>query len=460
MQVSLPFGSGWISAGVPDDAVAVGQSFGAKVEPELDPAAAVARAIAEPLDRARLADAARPGQRVTIAFDDPTVPCFVPIWEPAIRAVLAELDRAGVARRDITLLCANSLHRKFTHRELSGILGRALVEEFGYRLTCHDAEDAANLVHLGRTRSGYDVELSRLATDTDLLVYVNTTCWRGFNGGWKSIAVGLSSFRSIRWHHSPDGMSMSTSRNVMHEYLDEMGEVIEARLGPDRIFKIETVLANPMQLGRMWSGSVRATRRAALEVLQGSHTARRDLVPGKADVVLYGVPAWSPYAAYARMNPILTLLSTGLGYLGGVIEGVGKPGCSVILATPCDDDWDDEHHPSYREVWTRVLARTRDPYEIQDRFQDDFAHRPEYLYRYRHCHAFHPVHGILATFPLKRLKHAARVYVAGARRPELCEHLGFIPTPSVEDALERAAAEHGGAPSVAVVKYPQAFNRV
>src|SRR3990170_3376172 len=63
-----------------------------------------------------------------------------------------------------------------------------------------------------------------------------------------------------------------------------------------------------------------------------------------ADVVIYGVPAWSPYATFARMNPLLTLVSSGLGYLGGYIEALGKPGCSVIMATPCPDDWDLEHH--------------------------------------------------------------------------------------------------------------------
>ena len=64
------------------------------------------------------------------------------------------------------------------------------------------------------------------------------------------------------------------------------------------------------------------------------------------------------------MNPILTLISSGLGYLGGYIEALGKPGCTVVLATPCPETWDMEHHPSYSEAWDRVLPQTRDPYEI------------------------------------------------------------------------------------------------
>jgi hypothetical protein len=144
------------------------------------------------------------------------------------------------------------------------------------------------------------------------------------------------------------------------------------------VFKVETILSNPLEVHRVVGGSVWATRREVLEVTPAHQPARRDLLPEKADVVLYGVPDWSPYAAFSFPNPILTLISTGLGYLGGMIEAIGKPGCTVILATPCPDRWDDVHHPSYREVWDTVLPLTRDPYEARELFEPEFAQRPDY----------------------------------------------------------------------------------
>jgi hypothetical protein len=135
------------------------------------------------------------------------------------------------------------------------------------------------------------------------------------------------------------------------------------------------------------------------------------------------------------MNPILTLISSGLGYLGGYIEALGKPGCTVVLATPCPETWDMEHHPSYIDAWNRVLPETRDPYEIMARYTDEFATHAGYIERYRHGVAFHPVHAILATHPLRRLKHASRVIVAGALDPAVPAHVGFDYAPSVEDAL-------------------------
>jgi len=162
---------------------------------------------------------------------------------------------------------ANGLHRKFTRGELAGILGGDLVKEFGYRLVCHDAEDFENLTHPGTTESGYDVEVNKLVTDSDLTVYVNTVVWRGFNGGWKSVCVGLGSYRSIRWHHTPDSMSMSMNKNRMHEMLDEMGSVIEQKIGKESIFKIETALANPLEVHKVWAGGVSETRREVLALI-------------------------------------------------------------------------------------------------------------------------------------------------------------------------------------------------
>jgi hypothetical protein len=245
----------------------------------------------------------------------------------------------------------------------------------------------------------------------------------------------------------------------MHEILDEMGALCERTLGSEHFFKIETMLSNPLEVGRMWAGSVGATRARVLQLQRQRTTARRDLIPERSDIVCYGVPEWSPYAAYAGMNPLLTLVSTGLGYLGGVIEALGAAGCSVVLASPCPDTWDEVHHPSYREVWDRVLAESRDPDVILERFEEEFAHRPDYIEAYRHRFAFHPMHGIMATFPLKRLRHAARVYVAHAEVPELVEHLGFIPTATVDDAIAQARSIHGQDASVGLVQYPMAINR-
>jgi hypothetical protein len=458
MRERMVFGSREIPVELPDHTRVIPGSFELGLAPVENLEQTVRDALGSPLELPPLRELAKPGWKVTIAFDDPTVSCFAPVWETGIGLMLEELDRAGVKRRDVTLVCANALHRKSTRMELSKLIGERLLREFGYRVQCHDAEDAENLVYLGRTESGREVEVNKLVTDSELTIYLNTTCFRGFTGGWKSVCVGLSSFRSIRWHHNPDDMSTSLVRNPMHDMLDEMGAHLEAVTGR-RIYKLETILSDPHHVARMWAGSVNATRAAALETLRSLSPPRRHALGEKADIVLYGIPDWSPYAAFSSLNPILTLISTGLGYLGGMIEAVGKPGCTVILATPCHDQWNDVHFPSYREVWDRWLGQTNDPYLIKDRAEDDFAHRPEYLYKYRFCYGFHPVHAVMATYPLKRLRHVGEVIVAGAEKPALADHLGFRSTETVETAIEQAQSIHGRDAVIAYIKYPQMYSR-
>ena len=87
-----------------------------------------------------------------------------------------------------------------------------------------------------------------------------------------------------------------------------------------------------------------------------------------------------------------------------------------------------------------MLPETKDPYEITDRYGEEFATRADYIEKYRNAYAFHPVHAILATHPLKRLRHAARVFCAGALDPKVPRHLGWEVAASVEEAVARAQA--------------------
>lgn len=453
------FGDRYIECELPDDTQEIPPGLSMPLQPVADLRASVREALDAPLELPPIKNLVKAGSRVTIAFDDATVPCYAPVWSVAIEEVLRDVIEAGVSEENVTLVCANALHRKFTNDELAKLIGEDLVRRFGDRLTCHDAEDPNGMSEIGQTPSGFKVDLNSLAVDSDLVVYVNCSSTRGFSGGWKSICVGLSSYRSISYHHDPETMSMSMSRNRMHEILDEMGTLAEEKLGKTRFFKLETVLANPLEVYKFFAGSVGACRQAALEVNRSHMQNRRDLLPEKVDVVVYGVPDWSPYAAFSYTNPILTLISTGLGYLGGMIEALGKPACTVVLATPCPNRWDRQHHAPYPEVWERVLPVTKDPFAAREQFEPDFASREEYRESYRNNYAFHGSHGIMALYPLKRLRHASRVIVAGAEEPVLVSHVGFDNAPTVEDAISEARGAIGNGSTLAFVSYPMAMNR-
>jgi hypothetical protein len=68
-----------------------------------------------------------------------------------------------------------------------------------------------------------------------------------------------------------------------------------------------------------------------------------------------------------------------------------RKGGVIICATPCDGIIDDWYRPSDREVMGLYAKCGRDIEELFDRYSEDFLHRPEYIYKYQHCYAHHPL---------------------------------------------------------------------
>ena len=124
------------------------------------------------------------------------------------------------------------------------------------------------------------------------------------------------------------------------------------------------------------------------------------------------------------------------------------------MVTPCPNQWDRVHHAPYPHVWENVLSETLDPYEIEKNYADPYASNEEYIAKYRNEYAFHPVHPILGTYPLKRLSHIGNVIVAGAQDPKLVQHLKYECAETVEKALAMARDIHGSAMKVAYVPQP------
>jgi len=61
----------------------------------------------------------------------------------------------------------------------------------------------------------------------------------------------------------------------------------------------------------------------------------------------------------------------------------------------------------------------------------------------------------MTIYPLRRLRHAARVIVAAAENPSsIHQVLGFETTKTVEEAVKKAQDYHGKDASTVFVKYP------
>lgn len=461
--------------------------------PLADYESAVREALYNPLGCPPLLSQIHANSRVTIAFDDPCLP--LPPMARDVRGrtigvVLGELFKAGIPRERIRLVCAIGLHRKWRPHELRHLLGERVWSEMGSsRIQNHDAEDPSAVVELGTTKAGRVVEVNRVVKQSDVLVYVNVN-WTSMNGGWKSILVGLGTFRSIRQHHNSavleQGSIMDPGRSAYHAIMAEMGEVVSRTAN---VFTIETVINN-----RLWSpwaerllfsrrrleadkpplpfrasarlpyaakrlltsrlrsayqptavhaGRVENVHPVTLEILGQQQSVR---VAGQTDALLVGVPDMSPYASFCRINPVL-VMNMALGYLYNFYQGVPlvRRGGVMIVLNPFVPAFDDRHHASYREFYERVLPETIKPKEIEELFEMDFARRPFYLHRYRYGYSYHGVHPLYAwSWGARALEDLSRVIAVGALDPRVPERMGFEHAASLEQALAMAAETVGG----------------
>jgi hypothetical protein len=465
MERRLLCGDGVIGANLPDDTRVLSAPSG--LPPVADPEAAVRRALAEPVSHEPLSSLVGPGSRVTIAFDDLTIP-VVPMAAPDFRLliipiVLEQLHEAGVHPEDVRLLVANALHRKWTRTELATALGPILAMLPPQRLENHDACDPDQLVYLGETERGFEVEVNRAVLESDQLIYVNCTP-SPMNGGWKSIAVGLSSFRSIRHHHRPFPFArghsvMDPERSAFQKLLGELGGVIEAELARKgrRILSIETVLTNdaPARIAAIFAGHTPDVHRETLRVLASQQSLRVD---GQTDVGIWGLPNRDPYSALSRINPIL-VANLACSYTFGLYTRAPlvREGGVAIFANPVEAGFE-RHHRSYPELFNEILPRTKDPFAIWDEYADDFANRPEYVYAYRHQFSFHGAHPLFLWGQTAfARRHLSRIIFCGGKDPEPVERMGFTWAAGVEEALGMARADLGGNPSVTLVDMPPVF---
>jgi hypothetical protein len=443
--------------------------------------------------------------RLTIVFDDLSLP-LPPMRAPDVRQRVIEqvLEMAAAAGvDDVELVAANALHRRMTPAEIRHIVGERVFGSFWPdRLRNHDAEDPGGLAPLGRTPHGEEVEINRRAAESDLVVYVNINLV-AMNGGAKSVAVGLASYRSLRHHHNVHTLRDSRSFNdppnsAMHRSYDRMHRLLSESV---RVFHIEATLNNDQFPGplsflsrrewewtlkeqatflaakrandlapagarrRLWQGMrapyqvtgvyAGATDEVHARTLAGVHRQQLTEVRGQSDVLMLGLPYLSPYNVNSVMNPIL-VACLGLGYYFNMYRGrpLVREGGVLIMYHPMRAEFHPLHHPSYIDFYDEVLAQTTDPATIETKFEEQYATDPWYVHLYRNSYAYHGVHPFYMWYwGAHALDHLGDVICVGADR-RVAARLGFRAATMLADALEMAGETVGRSPSLAYLHTP------
>ena len=482
-----------------------------------DPDGEIVDALLNPIEDDPLPSLLKPGMKLTIAVDDLSLP-LPPLRRPDVRQRIIEavLDMAAAAGvDDVHIVAALALHRRMTESELRHAVGDRVYEAFAphgllYNL---DAEDPDEMVVLGETENAEDnggrhketVQMQRRAAESDLVVYVNINLV-SMDGGWKSTATGLSGYKGVRSHHTPETMRKSTSfmdqdASALHRSNWRQGEVIKHH-GP-RIFQIETTLNTntfgydgplamlqkrewewnvkdramfsgmqlglkrmsgaqrrkafhswnaPYELTSVQAGEVEAVHKKTTEMVYKQHMVS---VEGQTDVVTMGLPYLSPYNVNSIMNPILVAVQ-GLGYFFNLYRGkpVVRKGGVLIMSHPTPWEFHPVHHPSYIDFFEQVLAETKDPVVMAEKYEKQFAEDEWYRHLYRTSYAYHGVHPFYMWYWCAHaLEHLGGVVVVGGD-PRAVRRLGFKPASTLSDALEMAEDIVGAQPTVTHLHNP------
>jgi hypothetical protein len=393
-----------------------------------------------------------------------------------------------------------------TPSELRHAVGRRVYDAHAPhgRLYNHDAEDPDGMVLLGRTERGEEAWISRRAAESDLVLYVNINL-APMDGGHKSVGIGLTGYRSLRAHHCVRALMESRSymdppNSEMHRSTWRIGRIVNEHVD---VFTVETTLDSsvfgfplgflnvpqhrrgagaralgtasrlglhllPMSARRAIFHSVRSPYRVT-SVTAGETEAvhertleavhRQQLVPveGQSDVVIAGLPFVGPYNVNSILNPLL-VNCLGLGYIFNMYRNrpLVKKGGVMILFHPVEERFDPVHHPSYIDFYENILPETRDPAEIERRFEEQYATDPRYVHLYRHSYAYHGAHPFYMWYwACHGQDHVGRIIYVAPRSERAARRIGGEVARDFGEALEMARSHVGRSdPSITVVDLP------
>jgi lactate racemase len=332
MKITLAYGRSGLPIDVPDN-IDILDARPASGLP--DERSAIQDTLRKPIQSSSLRDKVRAGDKVVIVHTDIT---RATPNDRILPILLEEIENAGVARDDITLLNGLGTHRPQTENELRAMLGDEIVE--GYRCIQHDCHDSQELISIGSTSFGNAVRINRTYLEADVRIltgFIEPHFFAGFSGGPKAVLPSLAGAESVFSNH---GLAMIAHSRATwgitrgNPIWEEMLEVAQ-RTSPT--FLLNVTLNSMREITGVYAGDMLA-----------AHTR--------------GIAAVKESAMVAVSQPYDIAITTNSGYpldqnLYQSIKGLSaasqvvRPGGAIILAAACEDGLPE--HGRYADLLVR-----------------------------------------------------------------------------------------------------------
>ncbi len=141
-----------------------------------------------------------PDQRVSIIIDDISRPTPTADILPH---VLNHLTKAGILRKNISIIIALGSHRPLSHTEIISKIGSDIACD--YHIVNVSCDSDENMCFIGNTPDGIPAEVNRWVLEADLRIgigAINPHMDAGFSGGGKIILPGVCSCRTVNAFHT------------------------------------------------------------------------------------------------------------------------------------------------------------------------------------------------------------------------------------------------------------------
>lgn len=275
MKIEFGYGKGVQEVDVPDQNLMAVLTAN-EMEHERRGSDAVDYALENPIGSEPLHKIAKPGQKVAVITSDISRP--LPSWD-VLPGVLRELNRAGVADEDITVVFALGSHRHHTEEER-----RHLAGDYAFnKVKCIDSEPD-DCIHLGNSSNGTPFDFTRSVVEADLRIALGNIefhYFAGYSGGVKALMPGVSTPAAIQCNHSlmvsPDACAGKLEGNPVRQDLEESLKACPIH------FIVNAVLDEHKHIVYAVAGDVIKAHRAGCAYLDKMY---RKPIPERADIVL------------------------------------------------------------------------------------------------------------------------------------------------------------------------------
>jgi len=260
--------------------------------------------------------------KILIIVNDITRPTPYEIILPPL---LDELHQIGIKKENIIFIIATGIHRSNSQEEIKEIFGANIFS--AYKFIDHDCDDP-NLKDLGKLKSGNNLWVNPIISDTDFIITTGVIVphyFAGFSGGRKSILPGICGRKTIEANHTQmvhaDSRAGNLKGNPVHQEMQEAAE----KVGVD--FNINVVTNEHYEIIEIVVGELLASWQQGVEICKQIYICP---IKKKADVVIVSAGGYpkdiNVYQAQKALNNAFQAVKSGgtIILLAECPEGYGE----------------------------------------------------------------------------------------------------------------------------------------